>query len=194
MPSIVTASQLRSVLGVSSALYSDAYLDDIIDTAEGVILPLLTAHSVAVTYVEIETNVAYFTTQMAHQFVEGQSIILAGIVPATFNGTRTVTDDHLSEFIFTTALVNSDITLRATIPAGTATLSGQAAAVIYIGNSNVESAVLNVSVEVFQSRVAPGGQIEGVDFAPSPFRMGRSLYNRISGLLGNQVDVNSVVG
>ena len=194
MPSIVTASQLRSVLGVSSALYSDAYLDDIIDTAEGVILPLLTAHSVAVTYVEIETNVAYFTTQMAHQFVEGQSIILAGIVPATFNGTRTVTDDHLSEFIFTTALVNSDITLRATIPAGTATLSGQAAAVIYIGNSNVESAVLNVSVEVFQSRVAPGGQIEGVDFSPSPFRMGRSLYNRISGLLGNQVDVDSIVG
>ena len=194
MPSIVTASQLRSVLGVSSALYSDAYLDDIIDTAEGVILPLLTAHSVAVTYVEIETNVAYFTTQMAHQFVEGQSIILAGIVPATFNGPRTVTDDHLSEFIFTTALVNSDITLRATIPAGRATLSGQAASVIYIGNSNVESAVLNVSVEVFQSRVAPGGQIEGVDFAPSPFRMGRSLYNRISGLLGNQVDVNSVIG
>ena len=194
MPSIVTASQLRSVLGVSSALYSDAYLDDIIDTSEGVILPLLTAHSVAVTYVEIETNVAYFTTQMAHQFVEGQSIILAGIVPATFNGTRTVTDDHLSEFIFTTALVNSDITLRATIPAGRATLSGQAASVIYIGNSNVESAVLNVSVEVFQSRVAPGGQIEGVDFSPSPFRMGRSLYNRISGLLGNQVDVNSVIG
>ena len=194
MPSIVTASSLRSVLGVSSALYSDAYLDDIIDTAEGVILPLLTAHSVAVTYVEIETNVAYFTTQMAHQFVEGQSIILSGIVPATFNGTRTVTDDHLSEFIFTTALVNSDITLRATIPAGRATLSGQAASVIYIGNSNVESAVLNVSVEVFQSRVAPGGQIEGVDLNPSPFRMGRSLYNRISGLLGNQVDVNSVIG
>jgi phosphosulfolactate phosphohydrolase-like enzyme len=194
MPSIVSASSLRSVLGVSSSLYSDAYLDDIIDTSEGVILPLLTAHSVAVTHVEIETNIAYFTTQMAHQFVEGQSIILAGIIPATFNGTRTVTDDHESELMFTTALVNADITLRATIPAGTATLSGQAAAVIYIGNSNVESAVLNVSVEVFQSRVAPGGQIEGVDFNPSPFRMGRSLYNRISGLLGNQVDVNSVIG
>lgn len=194
MPSIVTASQLRSVLGVSSALYSDAYLDDIIDTSEGVILPLLTAHSVAVTHVEIESNIAYFTTQMAHEFVEGQSVIVAGVVPATFNGTRAVTDDQLSTFIFTQALTNSDITLRATIPAGTATLSGQAAAVIYVGNSNVESAVLNVSVEVFQSRVAPGGQIEGVDFAPSPFRMGRSLYNRISGLLGNLVDVDSIVG
>ena len=194
MPSIVTASQLRSVLGVSSALYSDAYLDDIIDTAEGVILPLLTAHSVAVTHVEIESNVAYFTTQMRHEFVVGQSVIIAGVVPSTFNGTRTVTDTQVAPFIFTQALTNSDITARATIPAGTATLSGQAAAVIYIGNSNVESAVLNVSVEVFQSRVAPGGQIEGVDFAPSPFRMGRSLYNRISGLLGNLVDVDSIVG
>ncbi|CAB4194951.1 hypothetical protein UFOVP1278_11 [uncultured Caudovirales phage] len=194
MPSIVTASQLRSVLGVSSALYSDAYLDDIIDTAEGVILPLLTAHSVAVTHVEIESNVAYFTTQMRHEFVVGQSVIVAGVVPSTFNGTRTVTDTQVAPFIFTQALTNSDITARATIPAGTATLSGQAAAVIYIGNSNVESAVLNVSVEVFQSRVAPGGQIEGVDFAPSPFRMGRSLYNRISGLLGNLVDVDSIVG
>ena len=194
MPSIVTASQLRSVLGVSSALYSDAYLDDIIDTAEGVILPLLTAHSVAVTHVEIESNVAYFTTQMRHEFVVGQSVIVAGVVPSTFNGTRTVTDTQVAPFIFTQALTNSDITARATIPAGTATLSGQAAAVIYIGNSNVESAVLNVSVEVFQSRVAPGGQIEGVDFAPSPFRMGRSLYNRISGLLGNLVDVESIVG
>ena len=194
MPSIVTASQLRSVLGVSSALYNDAYLDDIIDTAEGVILPLLTAHTVAVTHVEIETNVAYFTTQRPHQFVIGQSIVIAGVVPSTFNGTRAVTDTMLTPYVFTQALTNSDITFRATIPAGTATLSGQAAAVIYVGNSNVESAVLNVSVEVFQSRVAPGGQIEGVDFAPSPFRMGRSLYNRISGLLGNQVDVDSIVG
>jgi hypothetical protein len=194
MPSIVTASQLRSVLGVSSALYDDAYLDDIIDTSEGVILPLLTAHTVAVTHVEIETNVAYFTTQRPHQFVVGQSVIIAGVVPSTFNGTRAVTDTQLTPYIFTQDLTNADITLRASIPAGTATLSGQAAAVIYVGNSNVESAVLNVSVEVFQSRVAPGGQIEGVDFAPSPFRMGRSLYNRISGLLGNQVDVDSIVG
>ena len=192
MPSIVTASQLRSVLGVSSALYDDAYLDDIINTAEGVILPLLTAHTVAVTHVEIETNVAYFTTQRPHQFVVGQSVIIAGVVPSTFNGTRAVTDKLLSPYIFTQALTNADITLRATIPAGTATLSGQAAAVIYVGNSNVESAVLNVSVEVFQSRVAPGGQIEGVDFTPSPYRMGRSLQNRVIGLLGNYIDVSTM--
>jgi len=43
MPAIVTAAELRTVLGVSSSLYSDAYLEGIIDSAEGVVLPMLTA-------------------------------------------------------------------------------------------------------------------------------------------------------
>ena len=44
MPAIVTAAQLRQILGVSSSLYNDAYLNDIIDTSEGVILPLLVSN------------------------------------------------------------------------------------------------------------------------------------------------------
>ncbi len=42
MPSIITATELRSVLGVSSSLYNDAYLDGIIDTAEAKIPNLCT--------------------------------------------------------------------------------------------------------------------------------------------------------
>ena len=49
MPSIVTAGQLRTVLGVSVSLYSDAYLEEIINTAEDVILPMLVANVSAVT-------------------------------------------------------------------------------------------------------------------------------------------------
>ena len=49
-----------------------------------------------------------------------------------------------------------------------------------------------VGGEIFQSRTAPGGQIEGVDFQPSPFRMGRSLSNRVVGLLSPYVDVESI--
>ena len=77
------------------------------------------------------------------------------------------------------------------IPAGKATLSG---ASTYVGNANVESAVLAVAVEVFQSRTAAGGQIEGVDFAVTPFRLGRSLFNRISGLLGPYIDTETMIG
>lgn len=110
MPTIITADQLRQVLGVSENLYDDAYLDQIIDTAEGVILPMLQ---------ELEIG-------------------------------------------------------------------------DYSDDARVQSAIYAVSTEVFQSRVAPGGQIEGVDFTPSPFRMGRSLWNRVSGLLGALVDVDTL--
>jgi len=81
MPSIITASQLRTVLGVSSSLYSDAYLDGIIDSAEQVILPMLTANQAAVAGVYLENNVAYYVTQRPNTFVEGQTVVVTGCVP-----------------------------------------------------------------------------------------------------------------
>jgi hypothetical protein len=76
---------------------------------------------------------------------------------------------------------------------GTATLQGYSAADLYATSAPIESAILAVSVEVFQSRVAAGGQIEGVDFTSTPYRMGRSLTNRVSTLLMPYLDVETVV-
>jgi hypothetical protein len=190
MPNIVTASQLRSVLGVSSSLYSDAYLEGIIDTSEAVILPMLVANTAAISHYELKLNVAYYYTQRQHNFAKGQSVIVAGL-PAPFSATVTVVD--VAPYYFTAANVNADVTQRASIPSGSATLSGYSAADIYANNQAIESAVLAVSVEVFQSRVAAGGQIEGVDFASTPYRMGRSLTNRVSTLLQPFLDSEGIV-
>jgi hypothetical protein len=191
MPAIITASQLRSVLGVSSSLYSDAYLDEIIDTAEQSILPLLIQNSTAVVEYELKDNVAIFYTRRVHTFVVGQSIVVTGL-PAPFTATHTVT--KVTDSSFSAALTSSDVTRRQIIPNGTATLSGYSAATLYVGNASIESAIYAVSIEVFQSRTAAGGQIEGIDFASSPYRMGRSLLNRVVGLLGNYIDVDTMVG
>lgn len=191
MPAIITASQLRSVLGVSSSLYSDGYLDDIIDTAEQAILPLLIQNTTAITEYELKDNVAYFYTRREHPFVVGQSIVVTGL-PAPFTATHTVT--KVTDIYFSAALTSADVTRRKIIPNGTATLSGYSAATLYVGNSSIESAIYAVSIEVFQSRTAAGGQIEGLDFASSPYRMGRSLLNRVVGLLGNYIDVDTMVG
>jgi len=190
MPAIVTASQLRTVLGVSVSLYSDAYLDEIINTSEAVILPMLVANTSAVTAYKLDSNVAYYYTQRPHHFVAGQSVIVTGI-PAPFSATVTVV--KAEEYYFTAAITNADVTLREIIPTGTATLSGYSAADIYATSAPIESAVLAVSVEVFQSRVAAGGEIQGVDFASTPYRMGRSLTNRVSTLLQPFLDVETVV-
>jgi len=197
MPSIVTASQLRSVLGVSSSLYNDAYLDEIINTSEAVILPMLVANVSAINAYKLTSNVATYYTERAHYFVTGQSIVVTGL-PAPFTATVTVVDTNstldasLGNFYFTAAITNADVTLRPIVPTGRATLSGYSAAQIYAGNDAIESAILAVSVEVFQSRVAAGGQIEGVDFTATPYRMGRSLTNRVSTLLMPFLDVETV--
>jgi len=189
MPSIVTASQLRTVLGVSVSLYSDSYLDEIINTSEDVILPMLVANVSGVESYSLKDNVATFVTVREHYFVTGQSIIVTGL-PAPFSATFTVVDS--APYYFTAALTNADISARPIVPNGKATLSGYSAAQLYASTPAIESAILAVSVEVFQSRVAAGGQIEGVDFTSSPYRMGRSLTNRVSTLLMPYLDAETV--
>lgn len=188
MPTIITAATLRSTLGVSTSLYSDAILEDIIDSAEAVILPMLVSYSVPIDAVSLVNNIAYFSTPVQNPFNESQSIVITGC-GTPFNGTRTITTNLLNDFAFSAVITNADIISKNIIPSGLATLSG---ASTYVGNSAVESAVLVVSVEIFQSRTAAGGQIEGVDFSPSPFRMGRSLFNRCVGLLGPYLNTDTM--
>jgi hypothetical protein len=189
MPAIVTANQLRTVLGVSVSLYSDSYLDEIINTSEDVILPMLVANVSGIDSYKLDKNEAYFHTVREHYFAVGQSVIVTGM-PAPFTATFTVT--KVEPQIFVAALVGTDVTTRPIVPNGKATLSGYSAAQIYASTPAIESAILAVSVEVFQSRVAAGGQIEGVDFTSSPYRMGRSLTNRVSTLLMPYLDAETV--
>jgi len=188
MPSIITAANLRSVLGVSSSLYDDTYLNGIIDTAENTILPMLVTFKSPVQKVSLTNNVATFTTLGIHEFTEGQSVVIAGC-GSPYNGTRTVLDTNLGQYTFEAAITNADLDEANVIPSGTATLSS---ASTYVGNKSVESAVYAISVEVFQSRIAAGGQIEGVDFTATPYRIGRSLYSRVIGILGPYVDTEGI--
>lgn len=89
-------------------------------------------------------------------------------------------------------LEEADQVLTPVIPAGRAFLDGATAAELYQGVAPIKSALLVVSNEIFQSITAAGGQIEGVDFAPSPFRMGRSLLNRVIGLISPFIDVETI--
>lgn len=189
--SLVTPSELRSVLGVSSSLYNDTYLQKIIDTSELVILPLLVSYSSAVTDRRITSNVATLTTNTPHNYIVGSSVVVSS-VDATFNGTYTVTTVP-NEYQFTYAKTNADISNNAVIPHGVTYLSGYDAATIYASNPAVYEAIIVVSVEVFQSITAAGGQIEGVDFQVTPYRMGRSLLNRVIGILGKSLDTGAML-
>lgn len=191
MPSIVTASQLRDVLGVSSSLYSDAYLEGVIDSAEAVILPLLEAYNNSITSYRVENGSCIMTTQMPNLFVEGQSVVISGVASA-YNGTQTITDTVSRYFQFSFATNEANIDPQPVIPAGSVYVTGKNAATLYAATPNIEKAIIIVSVEIFQSVTAAGGQIEGVDFQPTPFRMGRSLMNRVIGLLSPNINVETM--
>ena len=191
MPSIVTASQLRQILGVSVSLYSDAQLDSYIDSAEQTILPLLTQYQSAVTFANVSESVIYFTTQRPNYFVPGQSVVVTGA--GAYNATYTVTDDQIEPYTFTAATAAADRTYPLPfIPNALATLSGGSAAALYANTPPVENAILVVAVEIFQSITAPGNQIMSDQFQPSPFVLGRSLNNRVIGLLGPFLDVETM--
>ena len=209
MPTIITASQLRSVLGVSSSLYNDDYLNQILDTAEALVLPMLVSYSTPIGGTQLIGNEAYIYTVGRHPFNVGQSVVITG-AGSPYNGTRTVKSVNLDTFavtnvglitqiyrspaenfytLFTFDLTNADINFAQVIPSGKATLSGAAT---YVGNDAVESAIYVIAVEVFQSRTAAGGQIEGVDFAPTPYRMSKNLLARVTGLLGPYLDEGAI--
>jgi len=191
MPQIVTASELRQILGVSVSLYSNAYLEQMIESAELTILPLLTGYQSAVVNVYVENSIAYYTTQRVNYFVPGQSVVITGC--GDYDGTVTVTDDRIAPFVFTSATGEADSTYTIPIiPSGLACIDGATAGDLYSGVAPIKSAILVVSVEVFQSVTAPGNAIMSDQFQPSPFILGRSLSNRIVGLLGPFLEVETM--
>tara|TARA_R110002126_G_scaffold175945_2_gene324534 strand:- start:5639 stop:6256 length:618 start_codon:yes stop_codon:yes gene_type:complete len=200
MPAIISAQELRDVLGVSDSLYSDVYLDQIIDSAEQVILPMLTAYSSAITSYTIRSGVIFFTTQRLNAFVEGQSVVVTGLgdIDATYtviaNPEYTVLPFTYpftpNRYVFRAAIAEADTaTVIPVIPAGLANLDGSSAADLYANTPPIKSAILVVSTEIFQSVIAPGNMTNNVDFNPSPFVLGRSLQNRVIGLLNPFIDV-----
>jgi hypothetical protein len=191
MPNIITADELRAVLGVSDSLFNDAYLDQIIESAEITILPMLTQYQSAVVATTIKDDVLFIDTLRPNFFVEGQGVVLAGIGNG-LDGPYTVSNHSVRPFQVTAVVDEADRITTPCIPAGTITLDGGSAAQIYASVPAVKTAILIVSTEIFQSVTAPGGQIEGVDFAPTPYRMGRSLQNRVIGLISAFYDVDSI--
>jgi len=58
----------------------------------------------------------------------------------------------------------------------------------------VKEAVMAITIDIWQNRQAPGGSMNAVDFTPGPYRMGRSLLSKVSGLLGPYYRTNWQVG
>ena len=192
MPALVTATQLRNVLGVSVSLYSDASLESIIETAEDAIGDFLIQWKVGIDkhYSETATETTIHTTR-PHKFYETQTVAISG-VEAHVNGNKTISeivDDYTFRITTTGAPIHTDY--RFVIPNG---IAAENDLTQYDGVDAVEEAVLQIAVDVFQSRLAAGGTQQALDYTPAPYRMGRTLLYKVTGLISKYIDSNSQVG
>jgi hypothetical protein len=186
---LITVEELALVLGTGD-LYEDE-LEEVIEATDNIIIPLLKLHRSNVATVKLKANVATYKTQRAHKYVTGQSIIISRI-GSPFNGTKTIASVP-SPTTFTIAITNADIAEFNVIPLGNVLLNGQQA-YYESGFPEVKEAAIMVSVDMWNARQSAFGQTQGIDFQPGPYKMGRSVYNRVAGLLSAHRDPAGMIG
>ena len=187
---IIDADDLRAILGVSESLYSDAYLDQIIASSEEILLPILNSYQFAIDSFEVKDNIVYFYTIRPNLFVEGQSVVVTGC--GAIDDTYTIQARTANLYRFSAAVIAADSIVTPVIPAGVAVLDGSSAADLYANNDAIKNALLGLSTDIFQAVIAPGSQIEGVDFAQTIYRTGRAMINRQMGLLTPFLDTETI--
>jgi len=200
---LVTRAELKLTLGIGD-LYADAVLDQVIDAASNVILAMLVRDRHFIDQACCSESVAppgtgtivRFRTVEPHGFAAGTEIRIGEFPRNNWSNRQLevieVPEDNVVIAV-STQVFNPGVTdPEPILPNGVVYRDSSRA--FYEDIPEVREAALAIAVDVFQSRVAPGGQTEAVDFTPGPYRMGRSLISRVSGLLARWMDTSSLVG
>jgi hypothetical protein len=189
---LITLSELKAVLGIGD-IYADALVQECADAAENILLSYLIFDDVSIKGVALTNNVARFYCY-DNTFVVGQALTVSKC-GAPFDGSRTVTKVGYDEYgvtFFEAAITNADINKRSVIPNGRAVLASQSA--LYDATPEVREAAMAIACDIWITRTGTLGQ-QGVDFqSPAPYRLGRSMLTRVSGLLGKHLDTRGYLG
>ena len=184
---LITLSELKAVLGIGD-IYADAIVQEVADSAENIVLSLLTKNQWGVIAHERVSLVNTIYTDRPHDVYVGESVVIANC-GTNFNGTKTITKVTPYSMSFTGT--GADYPKHGIRPVGTVSASQ------YIDFSTVpeiREAAMAIACDIWITRTGTLGQ-SGVDFqSPAPYRLGRSLFTRVSGLLGKWIDVNGMVG
>lgn len=189
---LTTVAELRSALGVGT-LYTDATLQEVVDAADVVILPMLwnnytfnVGHSNTAS-----TGTLYFEQVIIDKFYVGQTVVISGN-GSKHNGSKTITE--VGEYSITyniTGNNNTPVVRHEVVPYGQ--VAGETYA-DYTLDAAVQEAALMISVDIWQARQVSNSGGVSPDFAPSPYRMGNTLLARVRGLLAHAISPNAMLG
>jgi hypothetical protein len=200
---LVTRSELQTTLNIGS-LYPNDVLDQIIGSAENTVLSLLIRDrhridqaccSASIPPPGTGTTVRFRTTA-PHGFAVGTTIRIGEFPKANWSNRELIVADvpEANVVVATSTTPWSPGVTDPTPVIPNGFVYREASRAFYDGIPEVKEAALAIAVDIFQSRVAPGGQMQAVDFTPGPYRLGKSLFTRVSGLLARWTDTGSLVG
>jgi hypothetical protein len=184
---LIDIEELKAVLGIGD-IYDDAIVQEVADSAENILLSLLIKNEWGVIAHERVNLVNTIYTDRPHDVYVGESVVISNC-GQNFNGTKTIT--KVTEYSMSFAGTGSDYPKHGIRPSGTV------AAAQYIDLDlvpEIRQAALAIASDIWITRTGTLGQ-QGVDFqSPAPYRLGRSLFTRVSGLLGKWMDTRGMVG
>lgn len=183
----VTIAELKAVLGVGS-LYSDADLQQVCDAADNLVDGLLKYNRSVIKSYAVDANVVTAYMIEPHSFNVGDTVVISRM-GATFNGSRTVLE--VGTHYFTFAVTTTDSPVKFLVPGALATGPNT---IDYTTIPAVQEAALALAVDMWQARLAAGGQLNAVDFTPGPYRFGRSIMQKVIGLLAPYLDESALLG
>ena len=184
---LITLSELKAVLGIGD-IYADSLVQECADAAENIILSMLTKNQWGVVAHERTNLVNTITTDRPHDCYVGQSVVIANS-GTNFDGTKTLTKVTAYTMSFTGS--GADYPKHGIVPYGKVTATQY---IDYSTIPEVREAAIAIASDIWITRTGTLGQ-QGVDFqSPAPYRLGRSPFTRVSGLLGKWMDTRGMVG
>lgn len=183
-----TVAQLKATLGLGS-LYSDADLQNVVDSANAIVLSFLPHNSQLVIAKEATGTTGTIYTLDPHHLVVGETINVEG-VGAHYNGSSTISAVSTYSISFVDAQLTTE-TKRTVVPYGKVTGPENSTWEDYPA---VCMAALLIAVDIFQAKTAPSGGATAIDFQPAPYKMGMSLLSRVKGLLAPYIATGGMVG
>lgn len=186
----VTKAELRTNLGIG-ALYSDAVVEEVCQTAEDVVKAKLYFNRMNVIAHSAEgtTGTVYFDRLTTDRFYVGQVVTVENVAQH-FNGSQTITEVDDYSIAFVKAQITTT-TKHSVIPYGSVIIAGQ---LDYATVPAVREASMLIAVDIWQSRQMSATGGISPDFQPSPYRMGNTLMARVRGLLADYLDPGGLVG
>jgi hypothetical protein len=188
---LIDIDEFKDTMGIGN-IYADPIVQEVLDAAENIITGLLTYKRATISgakYVDAINTATYYVLG-SQPFQVGESVTISTYYGAPFEGSQTVTAAGF-DYFNTDKNHTGDHGPVSLQPFGTGTVASQAA--YYDTVAEVRQAALAVAIDIWQTRMGQSGQ-QGVDFTPAPYKLGRSLFGRVMGLIGAHMAVQGMVG